>query len=65
MAQAVQQPLPSQRDSIAANGGSGNLVFQNLFGFVPAAYKASTPATAPVPAKRRGKAKKPQELVGR
>ncbi len=63
MTQAAQQPMPLQHTSDDASGGSGDLVFQNLFGFAPAAYKA--PPAARIAVKRGTKAKQPLELIGR
>ena len=65
MTQAAQQPLPLQHNSDDVNGGGEDLVFQNLFGFVPAAYKASAPPAARPAVKRGARAKQPLELVGR
>ncbi len=65
MTQAAQQPLPLRHTSDDASGGSADLVFQNLFGFAPGAYKAPAPPTARPAVKRGAKAKQPLELIGR
>ena len=66
MTEALQQPLPLHQTSDDTSGVSADLVLQSLFGFVPAAIKApQSTAAAPTAKRRIGKAKQPQELIGR